>query len=114
MDDKNIEPIIFHDYESFVIRRFEESISLCRGMVKHAIEDYQESDDEDIRFILLNLARIVKARGYGDFKAARLSKSRIDNAIKSEDNYMLNPIINDQDRNVINKMITALKIKEQI
>ena len=83
-------------------------------MVKQAIKEYQESDDEDIRFILLNLSRIIKARGYKDFKTARLSKSRIDNALKSEDNYILIPKINDDDRNVINTMFKALKIKERI
>ena len=103
MKKKNNKPIVVHDYESFVISQFKSSYSFCRGMVKQGIEDYRE--DGDIRFVLLNLGRIIKARGYKVFETTGLSEMQINNAIESENNY--NP-------DVINKMLEVLKIKERI
>ena len=100
------EPVELVDYESFVVNQFREDFELCREMVKDGIEYYQESgEDKDMSLVLLNLGRIIKARGYKDFEAIDLSVSQISNAIKSKENY---------DRDVINKMFEALAIEERI
>lgn len=94
------------DYNSMVESMFKDDIELCREMVKRGIEKYRKSgDDKDVTFILLNLGRIIKARGYKDFESLNLTNSQIDNAIKSEGNH---------NRNIINKMFEALKIKGRI
>ena len=96
----------FVDYESFAAAKFKEDFELCREMVINGIEEYYESgEDKDMTFIILNLGRIIKARGYKDFAQANLSDSQIDSAIKDKENY---------DRDAINKMLKALGIKEQI
>ena len=94
-----------YNYENMVIDEFKDDIDLCRLMVKRCIEDYQAGECEDLTLILLNLKRIVKARGYKDFEVVGLSESQINNAIKSEDSF---------DLEVINKMFEALEIDEQI
>jgi len=93
------EPTKLVDYESFVIAEFKKDFELCREMVIDSIEE------KDMAFVLLNLGRIIKARGYDDFKSANLSEAQIDGAIKSKENY--DPV-------VINKMIGALGINERI
>ena len=78
------------DYESMVVNLFKEDFELCREMVENGVEYYLESgDDRDVSLILLNLRRIAKA-GYKDFES---------------DNY---------DRDVINKTLEALEIKQRI
>ena len=93
------EPTELVDYESFVISEFKKDFELCREMIINSIED------KDTAFILLNLKRIIKARGYEDLKSADLSEDQINNAIESKENY---------DRDIINKMLGALEIKERI
>ena len=100
------EPTKLVDYESFVIAEFKKDFELCREMIIDSIEDYIESGEEkDMTYILLNLKRTIKARGYADFKSADLNETQIDNAIESKENY---------DRDIINKMLESLKIKERI
>ena len=105
-------------FESMVLRKFQKRLSHCRRAVKIEVEEYLASGDEkDIKFILLNLNRIVKARGYKDFESANLSKAQIDSAIKGDhDDYWLigNKELNNDDRAVINKMLGALGIEERI
>ena len=100
------EPIKLVDYESFVTEMFKDDFELCREMVIRGIKEYQESgEDKDVTFVLLNIKRIINARGYEDFAGTNLSRSQIDDAINDKKNY---------DRDVINKMLEALKIIDRI
>jgi len=101
-----MEPEKLIDYEDFVIAKFKEDPELGREMVIDSIEEYHESgEEEDMTFVLLNLGRIVQAGGYENFKSVNLSESQIDDALNNTENC---------DRNVINKMLEALGIKERI
>jgi hypothetical protein len=100
------EKFIFHDYESFINKMFEEDLELGREMLEESIHEYKENGDEEyINLILLNLRRIIKSQeNLKVFEALNLNESQINNAI-SEINY---------DRNIINKMLEVLDIKERI
>lgn len=94
------------DYESFVIGQFKNDLELCREMVRVSITEYIKSgDDKNVSFILLNLGRIINARGYTDFEAANISRQQIDDALQHKEGY---------DPDIINKMFEALEIKERI
>jgi hypothetical protein len=95
--------VILHD--SMVIEKFKENFESCRETIKIEIEEYNASGEEDIIFILLNLQRIIAARGYKVFETLNLDEPQISNAIKSRENY---------DRDIINKMFGALGIEERI
>jgi hypothetical protein len=99
------EELIFHDYERFVNKMFEKDFELGREMLEESVHDYKENgNDKYINLILLNLKRIIKSRGYKVFEELNLNESQINNAIK-EKKY---------DRNIINKMLEVLEIKERI
>ena len=94
------------DYESMVIEKFTNDPELCREMVRIGISEYFESGEEkNSGFIVLNLGRIIKARGYEDFITAGLSRRQIDDAVQNNEGY---------DPDVINKMLEALGIEERI
>jgi hypothetical protein len=92
-------------HESIVIEKFKEDFESCRKTLEIEIEEYNLSEEKDIIFILLNLKRIIEARGFEVFETLNLDKSQISNAIKNKENY---------DRDIINKMFEALGIKERI
>ena len=89
-----------------VIEKFKGSLESCRQTLKWEIEEYNLSGEEKtIIFILLNLNRIIKARGIEVFVKLNLDESQIRNAIKDKENYNIN---------IINKMFGILGIEERI
>ena len=103
---ENEEKIIFNEYESFVNKRFTEDPELGLELIISCIKDYEESGNEkDIEFIILNISRIVKIKGYKFFEVFGLSENQIKCVIDNNENY---------NKNIINKILEALGIKERI
>jgi hypothetical protein len=94
-------------HNNMVIEIFKENFESCIQSLKWEIEEYNASSGKDktIIFILLNLNRIIEARGIEVFDNLNLDESQIKNAIKNKENY---------DINIINKMFEVLGIKENI
>ena len=93
-------------HNNMVIEKFKENLESCIQMLEWEIEEYNLSGEEKtIAFILLNLNRIIEARGIEIFEKLNLNESQIRNAIKSNEVF---------DINIINKMFNVLGIKEKI
>ena len=93
-------------YNNMVIEKFKENFESCIQMLEWEIEEYNLSGEEKtIAFILLNLNRIIEARGIEIFEKLNLNESQIRNAIKSNEVF---------DIDIINKMFYSLGIKEKI
>ena len=93
-------------YDSMVIEKFKKDLESCRKTLEIEIEEYNATENEkDIIFILLNLQRIIAARGFEVFETLNLDESQISNAIASRKNF---------DKDIINQMFKALGIKERI
>jgi hypothetical protein len=103
MDDFG-KAVVLHD--SMVIEKFKKDLESCRKTLEIEIEEYNATENEkDIIFILLNLQRIIAARGFEVFETLNLDESQISNAIASRKNF---------DKDIINQMFKALGIKERI
>ena len=93
-------------HNNMVIEKFKENLESCIQMLEWEIEEYNLSGEEKtIAFILLNLNRIIEARGIEIFEKLNLNESQIRNAIKSNEVF---------DIDIINKMFYSLGIKEKI
>jgi len=93
-------------HNNMVIEKFKENLESCIQMLEWEIEEYNLSRvEKTITFILLNLNRIIEARGIEIFEKLNLNESQIRNAIKSNEVF---------DINIINKMFNVLGIKEKI
>jgi len=102
-DDEIVELV---DYEDSVIGWFKDDYELGREMIMDTTAEYKESGDKiDLKLLLQNLRRFIKAWGYKNFKAFDLSQERIDAAIHDENNY---------DIETINTMLEALNIEDRL
>ena len=94
------------DYESYVIEKFREDPELGLEMVKDAITEYYEDDEvEDVTYVLLILRRIIKAGGFAGIDELKLSENQMEKAVESVGTF---------NREIVNKMLEALKIDERI
>jgi len=102
-DDEIVELV---DYEDSVIDWFKNDFELCREMIMDCTAEYKESGDKiDLKLLLQNLRRLVKARGYQSFKTIGLTETQIDKAIQDENNHNID---------IINKMLETLNIEERL
>ena len=94
------------DYESFVLDKFKEDPELGIEMVKDAIIEYHEGVEvDDVTFVLLNLRRMIAAGGFFNIDEPELSETQMKNAVENVESF---------DREIVNKMLEALKIDERI
>ena len=94
------------DFESYVLSKFKEDPELGLEMVKKAIIEYHEGEEvDDVTFVLLNLRRIIEAGGLSHIDELRLSETQMKKAVENVESF---------DREIVNKMLEALKIDERI
>jgi len=105
-DMNNDKPVELVDYEDSVIDWFKEDFELGREMIMDCTADYKESGDKiDLKLLLQNIRRLVKARSYQIFETLGLTETQIDNAIQDENNHNID---------IINKMLEALNIEDRL
>ena len=101
-----MEKIKFNDYEDFVINQFKDDPKLSIEMVKSCIMDYRKSGDKiDFEFIILNLKRILNLKEYKCFEKVNFNENELKIFIEKNKNH---------DINILNKILEALEIEENI
>jgi hypothetical protein len=99
-----MEKIKFNDYEDFLINQFKDDPKLGIEIVKSCIMDYRKSGDKkDFEYIILNLKRILKLKGYKCFEKVNLNENELKIFIENNKYY---------DINILNKILEALEIEE--